>query len=211
MPALPKKGDGMAVTHNPLSLCLTLVGIGGMMVAVYLIYFYGLVQKNPKKKEGINKGFALAIGVIGAITLLTTFQHILTEWAGFPAPHYTELFSVTLAIFSMLMLIGSFSLYTGADLRFVSYFAAIGGLMMFQAVRAVLSFNLTTNPTLAAALYTFAGLAGLSLLSVTHIPETHRAHRWARWIAAAFIVAMSLIALGLGLNAMYDHIASAVT
>jgi len=182
-----------------------------MMVAVYLIYFYGLVQKNPKKKEGINKGFALAIGVIGAITLLTTFQHILTEWAGFPAPHYTELFSVTLAVFSILMLMGSFALYTGVDLRFVSYFAAIGGLVMFQAVRAVLSFDLTREPEVTAALYTFAGLAGLSLLSVTHIPETHRAHRWARWIAAAFIVAMSLIALGLGLNAMYDHIASAVT
>ena len=200
----------MVVTHNPLPMALILVGAGGMMVAAYLIYFYGLIQKKPKTKESINKSFALAIGAIGAITLLITFQHILTEWAGFPAPHYTELFSVTLAIFSMLMLIGSFSLYTGADLRFVSYFAAIGGLMMFQAVRAVLSFNLTTNPTLAAALYTFAGLAGLSLLSVTHIPETHRAHRWARWIAAAFIVAMSLIALGLGLNAMYDHIAEAV-
>lgn len=201
----------MVVTHNPLPMALILVGAGGMMVAAYLIYFYGLIQKKPKTKESINKSFALAIGAIGAITLLITFQHILTEWAGFPAPHYTELFSVTLAVFSILMLMGSFALYTGVDLRFVSYFAAIGGLMMFQAVRAVLSFDLTREPEVTAALYTFAGLAGLSLLSVTHIPETHRAHRWARWIAAAFIVAMSLIALGLGLNAMYDHIASAVT
>lgn len=101
--------------------------------------------------------------------------------------------------------------HTGADLRPVSYFAAIGGLLMFQAVRAVLSFDLTRNPTVTAALYTFAGLAGLSFLPVTHAPEDHRAHRWARWVAAAFVVAMSLIALYLGFSSMYGHIESAVT
>jgi putative membrane protein len=177
-----------------------------MIVAAYLLYGYGLINKNPRMKESINKSFALVIGIIGAITLLTTFIHFLTEWAGFPASQYTELFGITLAIFSILMLAGSFTLYTGADFRPVSYLAALGGLWMFQAVNAVLSFNLTRSPLVTAALYTFAGFAGLSFLPATHIPETHRAFRWARIAAAALIIGMSLIALFLGLNAMYGHI-----
>jgi len=60
------------------------------------------------------------------------------------------------------------------------------------------------------ALYVFAGLAGLSFLPFTHIPESHRAFRWAKIGAALLIIAMSLIALYTGFNAMYDHIESAV-
>lgn len=105
---------------------------------------------------------------------------------------------------------GALSLYASVDLRFVSYFAAIGGLLMFQAARAVSTFSLSRDPLGTTALYVFAGLAGLSFLPFTHIPESHRAFRWAKIGAALLIIAMSLIALYTGFNAMYDHIESAV-
>lgn len=197
------------MTQNTLALDLLLVGAGGIIVAAYLLYGYRLIHKNPKMKATIDKGFALAIGTIGAMSLILTFQLFFTSWEPFPVEHYTELYGITLGIYSLLMLVGAFTLYTGVDLRFVSYFAAIGGLLMFQAVRAVLSFNLSRNPVVTAALYAFAGLAGLSFLPVTHIPKTHRAHRWVRWVAAAFVVGMSLIALYLGFSSMYSHIADA--
>lgn len=195
------------MVQNPTAPALMLVGMGAAIVAAYLLYGHGQTLKNPKIKESMNRGVGSVLTVIGILTLIITIDYLLLG----PIPaQYVELFGTTLAIFSLLMIIGGISLYKGSDLRPVSYLATLGGIWQFQAANIVNTFALTKTPLVTVALFVFAGLAGLSFLPATHISEDRPAFRRIKILAGLVTAVMALIALYLGINAMFGHIASAV-
>ena len=195
------------MTHNPTAPALMLVGMGAAVVAAYLLYGHGLTLKNPKIKESMNRGIGTVLSAIGMLTLIITIQYILTE----PVPaQYVELFGTNLGIFSILMLMGGIILYKGADFRPVSYIAALGGIWQFQAANIVNTFALTKTPLVTVALFVFAGIAGLSFLPATHISEDRPIFRRIKILAGLVTAVMALIALYLGINAMFGHVASAI-
>jgi uncharacterized membrane protein len=198
------------MTHNTLAFDLILVGAGGLIVAAYMLFGYTQGQKKPEEKRGIDRGFALPMILIGLLGFIGTYQLFFTEWAAFDVGHYSELFGTTLAIFAGTMVIGGLALYTNSTLRPVSYLAALGGVVMFQSVRAVLAFDLTRHPQVTAALYAFAGLAAMGFVPATHIPDKTRVFTVARIVGACLVIAVSLLAFYQGVEAMYSHIASAV-
>lgn len=193
-------------TYNPLSLSLMLVGAGALIVAAYLIYEF----KDFGKKKTRKKSFAWPIGIIGGLTLIFTLQIYLSNWAGFPAHQYKEIFGTTLGIYSLLMIAGAFVLYNDLDLKPISYFSAIGGIWMFRAAQAVMEFDLTRAPLKTGAMYIFAGLSGLSILAFSHTSEGSDKRKWASIIGAIIIVIFALIVLYTGWEAFHGHIAEAV-
>jgi len=146
--------------------------------------------------------------VIGVFALGGFVQLIWSDWAGFPAGHYTELFGVTTGLFSFMLIVAGLLLLLGWDLRTLSWPSVVIGLFLLQGARAVLDFQLTRNPPLTAILWLSAGVASIGMLPFAYSQEKTR-----RYLAYAGVVVLAIMALAAfltGFKGFYGHIASIV-
>lgn len=195
------------MVHNTLALDLLIVAAGGILVGAYMVFSYIALKRGSKLESNLSKGFALTALSIGIISALMTLHMFIFK----PIPsHYVELFGIGLGIYSLLFIAGGLALYVGNDLRVISYLAAIGGLLMLQAANATLSFSLTRNPSLTATLFILSALAAFSLVASTHTKTGTKPWKVATIVVAVLAISMGIIALFIGVNAYYGHIARAV-
>lgn len=195
-----EKGITGLSSHNPLILILGLVAAAGVTGAVYLLY----VARGKETPE-IRKEFGALFFIIGLFSLGGFVQLIWSDWAGFPAGHYTELFGVTTGLFAFMLLCAGFFLYVGLELRALAWPSVLLGLYLIQGARAVLDFNLTRNPTMTFVLWIAAGLASIGMLPYAYTGESTR--QKLAYAGAVVLVIMALAAFATGFFGFYGHIA----
>jgi hypothetical protein len=66
-------------------------------------------------------GFGALFFALGLFSLGGFVQLIWSDWAGFPAGHYSELFGTSTGLFSLMLIMAGFYLYTGLDLRMLAW------------------------------------------------------------------------------------------
>lgn len=190
-------------SHNPLVLILALVTAAGIAGAVYL---YSVAT--GRETAELRKSFGALFFALGLFSLGGFVQLIWSDWAGFPAGHYSELFGTSTGLFSLMLIMAGFYLYTGLDLRMLAWPAAFMGLFLLQGARAVLDFQLTRNPPVTFVLWLSAGLASVGMLPYAYTQGSGR--RTLASLGAVVLVVMALAALVTGLLAFYGHIAEVV-
>ncbi|MCS7172538.1 MAG: DUF981 domain-containing protein [Armatimonadetes bacterium] len=190
-------------SHNPLVLILALVTAAGVAGAVYLYYV-----ATGKETAELRRSFGALFFALGLFSLGGFVQLIWSDWAGFPAGHYSELFGTSTGLFSLMLIMAGFYLYTGLDLRMLAWPAALVGLFLLQGARAVLDFNLTRSPSVTFVLWLSAGLASVGMLPYTY--SQAGARRNLAYLGMVVLVVMALAALFTGMQAFYGHIAEVV-
>jgi len=195
------------MAHNTLGLDLFLVGAGAIVFAAYLLYGHWLIVKKPEMKDDVNRGFGAALLVVGLMSLILAiemfFEPFLPAWA-------LELYGTGIGIYSILLLVGGFTIYTGSSLRAASYLAALGGLLMFQEANIINMFGLSQTPIATVALFALGGLVGLSTLLVTHLSSGQKAIGWPSVLTAVLAILFGLLSLYIGFNAIFGHVASSL-
>lgn len=190
-------------SHNPLILILGLVTAAGVAGAVYLVYV-----AQGKETPELRRQFGALFFAIGLFSLGGFVQLVWSDWAGFPAGHYTELFGVTTGLFSFMLIMAGFYLFTGLDLRALAWPSALIGLFLLQGARAVLDFQLTRNPPVTFVLWLTAGLASIGMLPFTYARDDMR--RNLAYLGAIVLLVMALAAFITGVNGFYGHIAEVI-
>ncbi len=190
-------------SHNPLILILGLVAAAGLTGVVYLVY----VARGQETPE-LRKQFGLLFLIIGVFALGGFVQLIWSDWAGFPAGHYTELFGVTTGLFSFMLIVAGLLLLLNMDLRALSWPSVVIGLFLLQGTRAVVDFQLTRNPPLTALLWLSAGVASIGMLPFSYSRENTR--RYLAYAGVVVLAVMTLAAFLTGFKGFYGHIASIV-
>jgi len=190
-------------SHNPLVLILGLVTAAGVAGAVYLYYV-----ATGKETQELRRSFGALFFALGLFSLGGFVQLVWSDWAGFPAGHYSELFGTSTGLFSLMLIMAGFYLYTGLDLRMLAWPAAVLGLFLLQGARAVLDFKLTRSPSVTFVLWLSAGLASVGMLPYAYSQGGGR--RSLAYLGALVLAVMALAALITGVNAFYGHIAEVV-
>lgn len=190
-------------SHNPLITILALVTAAGVAGAAYMVY----VARGKDSPE-LRKEFGVIFFAIGLFSLGGFVQLIWTDWSGFPAEQYSELYGTTTGVFAFMLIVAGFLLYQGMNLRALAWPAALMSLFILQGSRAVLDFQLTKSPTATFVLWLAAGLAGLGLLPFSYTEGSAR-QKWA-YAGAVVLGIMALAAAVTGVGGFYGHIASAV-
>jgi putative membrane protein len=193
---------GIVATYNPLVPILALVAAAGASGVAYL-----LKVARGKDSPELRREFGLLFLAVGVFTLGGFVQLLWTDWAGFPADHFTGLFGITSGLFAFLMIMAGLNFLLGLELRALAWPAVLIGLFLLQGGRAILDFDLTRNPFIASLLWFSAGLASLGLLLYAYVPAQRKLFAY---LGAAVLALMSLVALWTGVNAFYGHIAEFV-
>lgn len=188
--------------YNPLVVALVIVGIGALLGTVYLVRE---VRSDLDRRD--RQSFAWLFGLLGGIGLLVSGELFWANWAGFPAQQYTELFGVALTLYAIVMLAAFFVLYTDLDPRPFAWVTAISGLVLLQGARAILDFQLTLEPLVAAGIWTAAGLAGILLLPTAYADAGSPTRRYLVYLVSILLVTLAVLSLFVALEAHYGHIA----
>ncbi len=190
-------------SHNPLITILALVTAAGVAGAVYLVSI-----ARGKETPELRKQYGALFFAIGLFALGGFVQLIWSDWAGFPAGHYTELFGTTTGLFSFVLILAGFFLYSGFDLKGLAWPSALIGFYILQGARAVLDFQLTRNPQVTFLLWMAAGLASIGMLPFAYASSTTR--RNLAYAGSLVLGLMALAASVTGVGGFYGHIAAVI-
>jgi uncharacterized membrane protein len=142
------------------------VGASGILLAAGAILLRSgrLSTSDEQKDRSLQLGFAAAIGACGFYLLLSgltiSFKWPFTLSNGV----YNVLFGGIATLGGLVLLAGVTVLLLKADLRPVSYFAAVAGLYSVFDAYAIYKYSLTNSPLLTALGYlSFAAPAFLSV------------------------------------------------
>lgn len=192
-------------SHNPLILILGLVTAAGLTGVAYL----GLHVARGGDTVEARRQFGVVFGIIGISAVGGFAQLLLTDWAGFPAGHYSELFGVSAGLFAFVMTTVGVLFVCGWSLRPLAWASLAIGAFLLQGARAVLAFDLTRNPTMTFILWLSAGLAAIGMVPYAYAGERQR--RQLAWAGAVVLGAMTVAAAVTGIAGFYNHIEDIVT
>lgn len=192
--------------YNPLVVALILVCVGAIIGAIYLFR-----EARGRHEPDDHKSFSWLFGLIGGFSLLISGEIFWSNWAGFPAAQYTELFGVAITLYSMVMLSAAFVLYTDLDPRPFTWVTAVAGVVLFQGARATLAFGLTRSPTVTAGIWASTGLAGVLLLPTAYTDEESESRTYLLYAVVAFLVLAAVLTGFMAFEAHYGHIAEVVS
>lgn len=187
-------------SHNPLIVILGLVTAAGLAGVAYL----GLYVARGRDTLEVRRQFGAVFGIIGLSAVGGFAQLILTDWAGFPAGHYSELFGVSTGLFAFLLTTAGVLLLAGWDLKPLAWPSLAMGAFLIQGARAVLAFDLTRNPPMTFVLWLAAGLAAIGMLPFAYASEEQR--RRLAWLGVIVLGAMTIAAATTGVVGFYGHI-----
>lgn len=149
------------------------------------------------KKESMGS-LALSVGVLGGFAL------IMGLWMDMTWPlvsSYNILFGEIYTGFGLVLLMGSISYLLGYDLKAASYVGAILGLWGLTDAYGILINGMTAEPTIAAAMYVFGGIAGLLSPVAVHKPSKVTVAA-----LAIFLVLFALTSWFIGFEASIEHL-----
>lgn len=174
-----------------------LLGVAGLRLPLKVSS--GFVEDRGK---AIRVGLAIPLAATG-LYLFIAGMTISINW---PFANlggvYNVLFGGSASLAGLVILSLSAALFLNRGLKEVSYFAVVLGLYLVVDAVSILSYKLTSNPTLASLVYLAPAIVGF--LSV---PATHTDNKWLRWIftIAAFLFAIMWVYEGA--NTTFGHLA----
>jgi uncharacterized membrane protein len=158
----------------------------------------GLADENT---GDLRKGFAIAGGAAG-FYLFISGMVISFSWPwAISSGVYNVLFGGIATLGGLVLLTAAITLFLNANLKPISYFAAVAGLYAFVDTYSMLKYSLTSNPLLSALGY--MSFAAPALLSV---PATHLSNKWWRWLFAVFALLFAVAWLYQAANFTYAHL-----
>jgi len=139
----------------------------------------GSVEEHGKN---LRVGLAVAIGASGLYLFLTGLAISITwPYAAVAGGLYNVLFGGIATLGGLLLLATSAALFFNASLSAVSYFAAVIGLYAVVDALAMVTYNLTSSPLLAAL-----GYLSFAVTTFLSVPAFHSDNKWLRWLFAIF-------------------------
>ena len=136
-----------------------------------------------EKNRSLRQGFGAALGLCGFYLFLSgvtiSFVWPFTISGGV----YNVLFGGIATLGGLVLLAGAIALFLNANLKPVSYFAAIAGLYAVVDAYAIVTYSLTSAPVLSALGYlSFAAPAFLS------VPAAHLKNKWWKRLFIIFLI-----------------------
>jgi uncharacterized membrane protein len=118
-------------------------------------------------------GFGAAVGLCGFYLFLSGIAISIVWPFTISEGVYNVLFGGIATLGGLVLLAGAIALFLNANLKPVSYFAAVAGLYAVVDAYAIVKYSLTSAPILASLAYlSFAAPAFLS------VPATHLENKW---------------------------------
>lgn len=209
---------------DPLAGMLWLTAASAVLVAVFFIRTEMFGAKAPGAEKAVRMGagsattqisiskeagtelaerksmgsLAVSVGVLGGFALIMGLW-MDTTWP--LVSSYNILFGEIYTGFGLVLLMGSVSYLLGYDLKAASYVGAILGLWGLTDAYGILINGMTSEPTIAAAMYIFGGIAGL--LSPVAV---HRPSKATVAALALFLALFALTAWFIGFEASIEHL-----
>jgi len=180
---------------DPLDTWLMLLAATLFASAVYL--FFSLV-KPLAEKEKLDRGFGAYYLAVGVYALATGVWATIT-WP-FPGPYNIVLMDPW-AIFGVACLVLGLSLLMRIELMYTSLGFAFLGIIPIAHGLGILTYRLTRTPELTFLMYFLTGLS--VLLSPVFF---YKKSKTLAYLAIAFLVVAGIIALFIGVNAVFGHI-----
>jgi uncharacterized membrane protein len=164
------------------------VAISGILLAVgsIALRYNSLTASTEEKNKPLKLGFTVALGACGFYLFLSGVAISFIWPFAISGGVYNVLFGGIASLGGLVLLAGAFALFLNADLRPVTYLAAVTGLYSVVDAYAIVTNGLTNSPLLAALGYlSFAAPAFLS------VPAAHSKSKWWRWLftVLAFVFA----------------------
>ncbi|MBI2183873.1 MAG: DUF981 family protein [Thaumarchaeota archaeon] len=202
------------MTTNPLVLALFGVGIGGITTGIYFLGIGRRTKENVKEQEvasggrsllmqtkqlhslSLEQSYGLTIGATGIFSAIVAFSMMIGD--PFRAP-YNEFFGVAFALYAFLLIAGGFAITMGWSLEPASIFAGITTVL--TAVNTYISAFMFQRDS-----YVYIFLAG-TLAGVGVLAQSYVRTPWAKRLAGLLCIALALVALFIGANAMVEHVA----
>jgi uncharacterized membrane protein len=175
----------MVLPFDFLDTVAWVVAIGGVLLAVGSIAlpYNSLTTSIKEKNSPLKVGFAVAIGACGFYLFLSGVAISFIWPFAISNGVYNVLFGGVATLGGLVLLAGSLTLFLNADLRPITYLAAIAGLYSVVDAYAIVSNSLTNSPLLAALGYlSFAAPAFLS------VPAAHSRSKLWRWLFTLFAI-----------------------
>jgi len=158
----------------------------------------GLVDENSGDSR---RGFAVAAGAAGFYLFLSGMMISFSWPLALSGGVYNVLFGGIATLGGLSLLTGAISLFLNANLKPVSYFAAVVGLYAFVDAYSILKYSLTSSPLTSALGY--MSFAAPALLSV---PVAHLENKWWKWLFVTFSILFAVAWLYQAANFTYAHL-----
>ncbi len=155
------------------------VAISGVLLAVASITlrYNPLTASIEEESKQLKRGFAVAIGACGFYLFLSGVAISFIWPFAISSGVYNVLFGGIATLGGLVLLAGALALFLNANLRPVTYLAAVAGLYAVVDAYAIASNGLTNSPLLASLSYlSFAAPAFLS------VPAAHLKSKLWRWL-----------------------------
>ncbi len=188
--------DYLDVMAWDVSLSAILLCMGAIML--HYKASSGLVEENTGDSR---RGFAIAAGAAGFYLFLSGMVISFSWPFAISSGVYNVLFGGIATLGGLVLLTAAITLFLNANLKPISYFAAVVGLYAFVDAYSMLKYSLTSSPLLSALGY--LSFAAPALLSV---PATHLANKWWRWLFVLFALLFTVAWLYQAANFTYAHL-----
>ena len=174
-----------------------------------VLLFMGAITLHYKVPSGfgdendrdLRRGFAIAAGAAGSYLFLSGMMISFSWPFTISGGAYNVLFGGIATLGGLVFLSGSVTLFLNANMKPVSYFAAVAGLYAIVDAYSMVKYSLTSDPLLSALGY--LSFVAPALLSV---PATHFANKWWRWIFVIFAFLFAVAWLYQAANFTYAHL-----
>ena len=179
------------------------VAISGILLAVgsIVLRYASLTASVEESNKTLRLGFAVAIGACGFYLFLSGVAISFIWPFSISSGVYNVLFGGIATLGGLVLLAGAIALFLNADLRPVTYIAAIAGVYSIVDAYAITSNSLTNSPLLAALGYlSFAAPAFLS------VPATHSKNKLWRWLFTIFALVFAAAWLYQAANFTLAHL-----
>lgn len=185
---------------NPLDSMAWDIAIAGVLLGIAAIKLPYKASSDSVEEKGRNLRIGLAVA-LGASGFYLFINGLFISFTGpFPS-HYSVLFSGAAALGGLALIAASVALFLNGGLQTVSYLAAVVGLYIAVDAYAIVSYELTKEPLLAALAYLSAAVA-----SWLTVPAFHFDNKWARWLFAIFAFLCAIAWLYEGYEFTYGHL-----
>ena len=154
-----------------------------LVVAAITLRYKSSIASIEEENRSLRMGFAAAVGLCGFYLFLSGITISFAWPFAISGGVYNVLFGGIATLGGLVLLTSAIVLFLNANLKPVSYFAAIAGLYAVVDAYAIVTYSLTSEPILSALGYlSFAAPAFLS------IPAAHLENKWWKRLFIIFLI-----------------------
>jgi uncharacterized membrane protein len=171
----------MVMSYDFLDSMAWTVAISGFLLAASSIALRNYSSQTNEKNKPLRYGFGVSIGACGVYLFISGLAISFIWPFTISSGAYNVLFGGIATLGGLVLLADAVTLFLNADLRPVSYLAAVAGLYAAVDAYAIIINNLTDSPLLAAL-----GYLSFTAPAILSIPATHTKNKWWRYLFTIF-------------------------